>query len=47
MKKTIILILILGVLGLVAGYLIFGKIGDEYVSIKTIFGASSKAGAFF
>lgn len=46
MKKTIILILILGILGLAIGYFFFGKIGDDYVSIKTIFGSSSKVGSF-
>ena len=46
MKKTIILILVLGILGLVLGYLIFGKIGSDYVSIKTIFGSTTKVGAF-
>ncbi|OFX85912.1 MAG: hypothetical protein A2W99_17125 [Bacteroidetes bacterium GWF2_33_16] len=46
MKKTIILILVFSILGLLIGYLIFGKIGDEYVSIKTIFGSTSKFGTF-
>lgn len=43
MKKTLILILLFGILGLVAGYFLFGKIGDEYVSLKTIFSSSSNA----
>ncbi|HAN18934.1 MAG: hypothetical protein A2X13_11935 [Bacteroidetes bacterium GWC2_33_15] len=43
MKKTLILILLFGILGLVAGYFLFGKIGDEYVSLKTIFSNSSNA----
>lgn len=46
MKKTIILILVIGILGFVLGYLIFGKIGSDYVSIKTIFGSTTKVGAF-
>ncbi len=43
MKKHIIYILIFGVLGLVFGYLFFGKIAGEYVSLKTIFNSSSNA----
>ncbi|OFX24605.1 MAG: hypothetical protein A2041_01080 [Bacteroidetes bacterium GWA2_31_9b] len=43
MKKSIILILLFGILGLVAGYFLFGKIGGEYVNIKTIFSTSSNA----
>lgn len=43
MKKLIILILLFGILGFVAGYLLFGKIGGEYVHIKTIFSSSSNA----
>ena len=43
MKKTLILILLFGILGLVAGYFLFGKIGGEYVYIKTIFSTSSNA----
>lgn len=46
MKKTLILILVLGVLGLILGYFIFGKVGDEFLSIKTIFGSTNKVGSF-
>lgn len=46
MKKTIVLILVFGILGLAAGYFIFGKIGDDYVSLKTIFGSTNKVGSF-
>jgi hypothetical protein len=47
MKKAIIWILVLGILGLIAGYLIFGTMNGEYVSLKTIFGSTNKVGAFF
>jgi len=40
------LILVLGILGLILGYLFYGKIGGEYLSIKTLFGSTSKAGSF-
>lgn len=43
MKKYIIYILIFGLLGLAFGYLLFGKIAGEYVSLKTIFSFSSNA----
>ncbi|MGE0089731.1 MAG: hypothetical protein AB7S50_09695 [Bacteroidales bacterium] len=46
MKKTVILILVLGVIGLILGYFIFGKVGDEFVSLKTIFGSTNKVGSF-
>ena len=46
MKKTIILVLILTILGLLLGYIIFGKLGNEYVSLKTIFGSTNKVGSF-
>ena len=36
MKRLGILIIICGIIGLVAGYLIFGKIGDNYVAISTL-----------
>jgi len=47
MKKAIIWILVLGILGLVVGYIIFGSMNGEYVSLKTIFGSTNKVGAFF
>lgn len=40
MKKYISYILIFGVIGLIFGYLLFGKIAGDYVSLKTIFSAS-------
>ena len=46
MKKALILVLVFAILGLFAGYFIFGKIGDEYLSLKTVFGSSSKVGSF-
>jgi hypothetical protein len=38
MRRIIGFALTLGVLGLVIGYLIFGKIAGEYVSISALFG---------
>ena len=43
MKKTIIFIVIFGLVGLIAGYLLFGEIAGEYVSLKAIFGTSGNA----
>ncbi|MCK5171170.1 MAG: hypothetical protein KAQ75_14925 [Bacteroidales bacterium] len=43
MRKFIIYILVFAVLGLIIGYLIFGKFGDEYVHLKTIFSSSKSA----
>ena len=43
MKKYIISILIFGIIGLVFGYLFFGKIAGEYVNIRTIFSSSQNA----
>ncbi|HKK81228.1 MAG TPA: hypothetical protein VJ909_03210 [Prolixibacteraceae bacterium] len=40
MKKTIIFILIFLVIGLVLGYLIFGRMSGEYVSLNAIFSQS-------
>ncbi|MEE4197678.1 MAG: hypothetical protein V2I54_08540 [Bacteroidales bacterium] len=37
MKKIILLILVFGVLGLIFGYLFFGKIGGEYLDLKFLF----------
>lgn len=42
-KKKIIYIILFAVIGLIIGYLLFGKIGNEYVSLKAIF-RSSKSG---
>ena len=43
MKKLIALIILVGIIGLVVGYLIFGTVAGEYVSIKTIFSSSGNA----
>lgn len=43
MKKTIVYIIVFGILGLIIGYLIFGRISNEYVSLKLIFGSSNNA----
>lgn len=40
MKKTILLIIVFAILGLVFGYLVFGRLAGEYVSIDTIFNQS-------
>ncbi|MBN1769552.1 MAG: hypothetical protein JXR50_10115 [Prolixibacteraceae bacterium] len=40
MKKSILFILIFLVIGLVLGYLIFGRISGEYVNISAIFSQS-------
>jgi len=40
LKKTIIFILIFLVIGLVLGYLIFGRMSGEYVSLNAIFSQS-------
>lgn len=37
MKKTGFLIIIFAIIGLILGYLIFGRIAGEYVSLDTIF----------
>ena len=37
MKKTIFLIIVFAILGLVFGYLVFGRISGEYVDIDLIF----------
>jgi len=34
--KTIAFILLLGLVGLIAGYLLFGKVGGSYVQITTL-----------
>jgi hypothetical protein len=43
MKNPIASIIIFAVIGLVLGYLIFGRISGDYVSISTIFKSSSGA----
>ena len=43
MKKILIYVILLGIIGLILGYLFFGKIGGDYVSVKAIFGASGNA----
>lgn len=40
MKKYITYILIFAIIGLIIGYLLFGKIAGEYVNLKTIFSSS-------
>jgi hypothetical protein len=37
MKKLIVLILVFAILGLIFGYLFFGKIGGEYLDLKFLF----------
>ncbi|MFP4019335.1 MAG: hypothetical protein ACLFUH_08795 [Bacteroidales bacterium] len=37
MKKSILFIIIFAILGLIVGYLIFGRISGEYVDIDLIF----------
>jgi hypothetical protein len=37
MKNIFVLILIFGILGIVVGYLLFAKIGGEYISLKYLF----------
>ena len=41
MRNIIILGIVLAVLGLLFGYLVFGKIAGEYVSVKALFTSSS------
>ena len=36
MKQSLIIVLVFALIGLVAGYLFFGKIAGEYVSISTL-----------
>lgn len=37
MQRLIVFALVLGIVGLVVGYLIFGRIGGEFVQISTLF----------
>lgn len=43
MKKTILFVIAFGILGLIVGYVLFGKIAGEYASLKAIFGANGNA----
>ena len=38
MKKSVIYIVIFAIIGLIIGYLIFGRIQGEYLTLNTIFG---------
>ncbi|MBI9068856.1 MAG: hypothetical protein JEZ09_16285 [Salinivirgaceae bacterium] len=38
MKKLSVFILLFGILGLIIGYLYFGKIAGEYLSVNALFG---------
>lgn len=47
MQKKVIIILIAALAGMVIGYLLFGKIGGEYINISDIFSsAGGKLGSF-
>lgn len=43
MKKTISYLIIFAIIGLIVGYLFFGKIAGEYVELTTIFNSSENA----
>lgn len=43
MKKSILLIIVFAILGLIVGYLIFGRISGEYIDVDLIF-RESKSG---
>jgi hypothetical protein len=43
MKKYITFILIFAIIGLVFGYLMFGKFAGDYISLNTIFSSSENA----
>lgn len=43
MKKYITFILIFAIIGLLFGYLMFGKFAGDYISLKTIFSSSENA----
>jgi hypothetical protein len=43
MKKYITFILIFAIIGLLFGYLMFGKFAGEYISLNTIFSSSANA----
>lgn len=40
MKKSVIYIVVFAIIGLIIGYLIFGRIQGEYLALNTIFGNS-------
>ena len=46
--SKVIIIAVLGIIGLVVGYALFGKWGGEYVSLETLFsfGGNRLQGAF-
>jgi len=43
MKKFLTYVILFAVIGLIVGYLLFGKIAGEYVNNRTIFGISQNA----
>ena len=43
MKKSVTLIVVFAIIGLVLGYLIFGRISGEYVGLDVIFNQSDNA----
>ena len=43
MKKLLIYAILFGIIGLIVGYLLFGKIGNDYINIKVIFSSSKNA----
>lgn len=43
MKKSITLIVVFAIIGLILGYLIFGRISGEYVGLDVIFNQSDNA----
>ena len=43
MKRAGLFIFVFVIIGLILGYLIFGRIGGEYVSLKTVFSQSDNA----
>jgi hypothetical protein len=42
LKRTIILVIVLGILGLIVGYLFFARAGDGYIEISRVFSPSNK-----
>ena len=36
-RRIILFVIILGVIGFAAGYLIFGRVGGEYLSLREVF----------
>jgi len=47
MKKIIIHFLVFGIIGLIVGYFLFGKIAGEYVSVSSLLDFSSTGLAKF